>query len=145
VLGQRPNPERNLVILTAAGFPFIALMSFVRDLPLLFVAVVFFFFNFSLQPMMNVMLAQNASLRMRGTAFGIYFFAAFGLGSLAASFSGYIAQTFGLRWVFLGLSGGVLLAICSSTVFWRVAKRRNIGGGGDQGIRTASREGTRKP
>ena len=130
VLAQRSNPERNLVILTASGLPFIALMSFLRDLPLLFVALIFFFFNFSLQPMMNVMLAQNASPRMRGTAFGIYFFAAFGLGSLAASFSGYIAETFGLRWVFLGLSGGVLLAICSSTVFWNVAKRPNIGGGG---------------
>jgi MFS family permease len=124
VLAQKPNPERNLVILTAAGFPFIVLMSFVQDLPLLVMALVFFFFNFSLQPMMNVMLAHNTSPRMRGTAFGIYFFAAFGLGSLAASFSGYIAQTFGLRWVFLGLSGGVLLAIFSSAVFWRVAKRR---------------------
>ena len=129
VLAQRPNPERNLVLLTAAGFPFIALMSFFRDLPLLAMALVFFLFNFSLQPMMNVMLAHNTSPRMRGTAFGIYFFAAFGIGSLAASFSGYIAETFGLRWVFLGLSIGVLLAFFSSAVYWRVAKRRNAGGG----------------
>jgi MFS family permease len=130
VLAQKPNPERNLVILTAAGLPFIALMSFVQDLPLLIMALVFFFFNFSLQPMMNVMLAHNTSPRMRGTAFGIYFFAAFGLGSLAASFSGYIAETFGLRWVFLGLSGGVLLAIFSSAIYWCVVKRRNVGAAG---------------
>jgi MFS family permease len=133
VLAQRPNPERNLVILTAAGLPFIALMSFVQDLPLLIVALVFFFFNFSLQPMMNVMLAHNTPPQMRGTAFGIYFFAAFGLGSVAASFSGYIAQTFGLRWVFLGLSGGVFLAIFSSSIFWRVTNRRNLRSAGIPG------------
>jgi MFS family permease len=129
-LGQRPKMERNLVILTLAGFPFIALMSFVQDLPLLIMALVFYFFNFSLQPMMNIMLAHKTPPRMRGTAFGIYFFAAFGIGSLAASFSGYIAQTFGLRWVFLGLSGGVLLAIFSSVVFWRVANHRSLRGAG---------------
>jgi MFS family permease len=124
VLAQKPNAERNLVILTAAGFPFIALMSFVRDFPLLIMALVFFFFNFCLQPMMNVMLAHHTSPRMRGTAFGIYFFAAFGIGSLAASFSGYIAETFGLRWVFLGLSGGVFLAIFASGAFWRMTRHK---------------------
>ncbi len=132
-LGQKPKLERNLVILTLSGFPFIALMSFVQDLPLLIMALVFYFFNFSLQPMMNIMLAHHTSPRMRGTAFGIYFFAAFGIGSLAASFSGYIAQTFGLRWVFLGLSGGVLLAIFSSVVFWRVANRRSLRSAGIPG------------
>jgi sugar phosphate permease len=80
----------------------------------------FFFFVFSLQPMMNVLLAQRTTLDMRGTAFGIYFFAAFGVGSLAASFSGYIAQTFGLPSVFLALSGGVLLLIFITFAFQRL-------------------------
>ncbi len=126
VLGQRPHLSRNLVIVTTAGVPFIALMSFVRDIPLMAMALIFFFFNFALQPMMNVLLAHNTRPEMRGTAFGIYFFAAFGLGSLAASFSGYIAQQFGLPWVFLGLSGGVLLAAVLSVVLLRLMNRQSV-------------------
>ncbi len=122
LLGERPHLERNLLVMTAGAFPFLLSMAFVKDAPMVIMALFFFFFIFSLQPMMNVMLAQRTTLEMRGTAFGIYFFAAFGVGSLAASFSGYIAQTFGLQAVFLALSGGVLVLIFLSFVFLKLKK-----------------------
>jgi len=122
VLGEKPHLERNLLLMTAAAFPFILSMAFVKDASLLIMALIFFFFIFSLQPMMNVLLAQRTTLEMRGTAFGIYFFSAFAFGSLAASFSGYIAQRFGLPWVFLGLSGIVLVSTFVSFVFLKLKK-----------------------
>jgi MFS family permease len=122
VLGEKPKLERNLLIMTVTAFPFILSMAFVKDASLLIMALIFFFFIVSLQPMMNVLLAQRTTLDMRGTAFGIYFFAAFGVGSLAASFSGYIAQRFGLPWVFLGLSGSVLVLIFITFVFLKIKK-----------------------
>jgi FSR family fosmidomycin resistance protein-like MFS transporter len=122
ILGQRPDLERNVLIISTAAFPFIVLMSFTGEGPLLIMALVFFFFYFALQPMMSTLLARHTALKMRGTAFGIYFFAAFGIGSLAASFSGYIAQRFGLPWVFLGLGGSVLLAIFFSFVLLKLKK-----------------------
>jgi len=117
LLAQKPHLERNLVIMTTAAFPFIFLLAFVRNGALLVMALIFFFFNFALQPMLNVLLALRTTVEMRGTSFGIHFFASFGIGSVAASFSGYIAQKFGLPWVFLGLSGGVLLAAFFSYIF----------------------------
>jgi MFS family permease len=111
ILGQKPHLERNVLVVSTAAFPFLLSMSFTREVSLLIVALVFFFFIFAVQPMMTVLLAQRTTPEMRGTAFGIYFFAAFGIGSLAASFSGYVAQRFGLPWVFVGLSGSVLLSI----------------------------------
>lgn len=120
VLGQRLHLERNLLTVIAAAFPFILIMSFTRDTFLLIMALVYFFFNFALQPMLNVLLAQNTTVEMRGTAFGVYFFASFGIGSLASSFSGYIAERFGLHWVFLGLSGSVLLSVFFSYVLLRL-------------------------
>jgi MFS family permease len=122
ILGQKPHLERNLLIISTAAFPFILSMSFTNDGSLLIVALVFFFFIFALQPMMTVLLAQRTTPEMRGTAFGIYFFAAFGIGSLAASFSGYIAQKFGLPRVFLGLSGSVLLLVFSSFIQLKLKK-----------------------
>ncbi len=124
VLGQRPHLTRNLLIMTAMGFPFILSMSLTTNLLLLLVSVIYFFFTFCLQPMTNVLLAHYTTLEMRGTSYGIYFFAAFGLGSLAASFSGYLAQSFGLQWAFLGLSGMAFLLIIFTYFLLKVDKSK---------------------
>jgi MFS family permease len=84
---------------------------------------VYFFFNFALQPTTNILLAKRTTVPMRGTAFGIYFFAAFGLGSVASSFSGYIAQRFGLSWVFVGLSFTTVILIAVAYVLFKIKDR----------------------
>lgn len=114
IWGQKPYLDRNVLRVTIAVIPFTAAMTFGTDFLLLLPALAFFFLVFCLQPMTNVLVAHYTTLKMRGTAYGIFFFAAFGLGSAASSFSGYIAQNFGLPWVFLGLAGtGVVLAAAS--------------------------------
>lgn len=111
LLSQRKNLERNFFFVAVIGFPFLLVMSFATDFLFLVLALTYFFFNFFIQPMNNTLIAQHATVGMRGTAFGIYFSIAFGVGSLASSFSGYIAQNFGLQWVFMGLSAsGMLMA-----------------------------------
>lgn len=126
-LGQKPGLERNVVVLSAAGLPFILAMAFTRDFFLVGVSLVFFFFNFALQPATNVLLAQRTTVPMRGTAFGIFFFAAFGLGSLASSFAGYIAQRFDLPWVFVGLSFIILILIVVAFMLLTIKNRETIG------------------
>lgn len=111
ILSQKPHLEKKFLLVATISLPFILAMSFTTDLLLLALAFIFFFFNFFLQPMNNTLLAQYTAVDMRGTAFGIYFFIAFGFGSLASSFSGYIAQEFGLQWVFMGLSSSILLLV----------------------------------
>ena len=125
-LGQKPGLERSVLILSAAGLPFILAMAFTRDFFLIGASLVFFFFNFALQPATNVLLAQRTTVPMRGTAFGIYFFAAFGLGSVASSFSGYIAQRFGLSWVFVGLSCTTVMLIAVAYALLRIKKRETM-------------------
>lgn len=111
ILGQRKDAQRNFLIICILSLPFVVGMSFFKDVSLFLMSLGFFFFNFSLQPMTNVFLAQYTAPEMRGTAFGIFFFAAFGLGSFASSFSGYLAQNFGLPAVFIGLSLVTLILI----------------------------------
>jgi MFS family permease len=125
-LGQKPGLERSVLILSAAGLPFVLAMAFTRDFFLIGASLAFFFFNFALQPATNVLLAQRTTVPMRGTAFGIFFFAAFGLGSVASSFSGYIAQRFGLPWVFVGLSGTTVLLIALAYALLRIKNRETI-------------------
>ena len=122
VLAQRPHPERRFLWVNLFSLPFILAMSFATDLPLLFLGLIFFFLNFFLQPMANTLLALYTTEEMRGTAFGIFFFVAFGLGSFAASVSGWIAERFGLQWVFLGIGGSVLLLVLFASVFLKIKK-----------------------
>lgn len=111
VLSQRPDLEKKFLAISILAFPFIFAMSFTTDLLLFILSLIFFFFNFFLQPMNNTLLAQYTPAEMRGTAFGIFFFLAFVFGSLASSFSGFVAQNFGLQWVFMGLSSSAFLLI----------------------------------
>ena len=126
VLAEKKNLKRNIAMMGVLSFPFILAMAFLKDAVLLVMALSFFFFNFALQPMVNTLTARYTTLKMRATAFGIFFFAAFGIGSMAASFSGFIAQNFGLPWVFVGLSGSDLILIVLSFMLIKV---RNPSGG----------------
>ena len=122
VLAQHSRLERKMLLMPSLSFPFILAMSFTTDLLLLITALIFFFLNFFLQPMNNTLLAQYTAEEMRGTAFGIYFFVSFVFGSLASSFCGFIAQHFGLEWVFMGLSSSVLLLIFTAFFLQRIER-----------------------
>jgi len=124
VLAQKPRLERNFLILSALSFPFILSMAWTRDYALFFTTIFFFFLNFALQPMSNVLLAHNTTVEMRGTAFGIFFFAAFGIGSVASSVAGYIAQNFGLTWVFVGLGFTTMLLVPLAFGLLKYKKRK---------------------
>jgi len=89
---------------------------------LLVLAPAYFILNFFLQPMNNTLLAHATSPEMRGTAFGIFFFTMFAVASFASSFSGYVAETFGLRWVYLGLGGSAFLLIWVAFSLLRLKK-----------------------
>ncbi len=122
ILAQQSRLERKLLLMPTLSFPFILAMSFTTDLLLLIIAWLFFFFNFFLQPINNALLAQYTAVEMRGTSFGIYFFLSFVFGSLASSFCGFIAERFGLKWVFLGLSSSVLLLILTALLLVKIER-----------------------
>jgi FSR family fosmidomycin resistance protein-like MFS transporter len=122
MMAQRPGVEKKFLWVALLAFPSLLAMSFSSHLLLLTVALVYYFFNFSLQPMSNTLLARHTSGDMRATAFGIYFSFAFGIGSSASSYSGYIAERFGLQWVFAGLSISTLLLIGIVYIFIHLKK-----------------------
>ncbi len=121
-LAQKPRPEWNFFLISLPAFPLLLAMSLTTDVVLVLVAVVYFFFNFAIQPINNFLLARYTTQEMRGTAFGIYFSISFALGSLSATLTGYIAQTIGLRWLFFGLSFMSLLLVVFTRVLVKAEK-----------------------
>jgi MFS family permease len=85
------------------------------------VSAAFVFFNFSGQPVYNGLIAEYTPQGAMGRSYGISFFAAFGLGSAAASFAGFFAERWGTGSVFLSLAGFALLVMSLTLVIWRLA------------------------
>jgi len=81
-------------------------------------AGLFSFIYFANQPVGNSLLARLSSPSLRGRAYGIFFFATFGMGSFSATISGWVGDRFGLTaiWPFLGC---VLMIV--AVVGWTLA------------------------
>ena len=82
------------------GMVFVFIMAMSKDLLLVAAAIFYALFYFATQPIQNFLLAGYLPEHRRGLGYGIMFFMSFGVGSTAATISGYLADTFGLKSVF---------------------------------------------
>jgi MFS family permease len=95
--------------------PFLFSLAFIGGLKMILSAGIFAFVYFGTQPVGNKLLAQITPGSFRGRAFGLFFFANFGIGSFSSTLSGWIGERFGLDAIFIFL-GVVLLGV--SLVAW---------------------------
>ncbi len=102
------KPNKAFAFLILASGIFLLISGFTHNILLFMSILAFSAFNFSINPISNLMISQNAHEKYRATAYGIFFFSGFGIGSVAAPIGGIIAQKFALRWIFV-LFGLVLL------------------------------------
>ncbi len=112
-LTSRGNLEKLFAFLLIITVPFLLLMSVLSNYMLLIATMAFAFFHFSGQPVGNNLIAKYTDPRGRGLGFGLYFASAFGVGSLAAWFSGMIADRFGMKYIFVVLAGIVVLGFAA--------------------------------
>ncbi len=102
-------PRHVFSFLIVASGSFLIVASLSHDFILFFSILFFAAFNFSLNPISNLMVTLNTNEYYRATAYGIFFFSAFGIGSIAAPIGGIIAHNYALNDVFL-LYGLVMMA-----------------------------------
>ena len=86
------------------------LMAFSEGPLLMLAAVANAFFAFAIQPMQNTLIPKFLPKRRLGLGYGFMFFLGFGVGSVSAALSGYLADAYGLASVFLAMAGLTLLA-----------------------------------
>ena len=104
---EKIKHENLAIIVTIAVIPFTLAIAFFSGISLIVVAAVFAFFHFAGQPIFNTLVADYSPASRRGLVFGLYFFFNFGLGSFSATGMGYIADRWGLSYVF------VAAAVCA--------------------------------
>ncbi len=114
-------------------------MGLMDAIPLVACSILFSFTFFGLGTISNTFMAMHTPAHMGGTIFGITFTLAFGVGSLASSVMGIVAERFGLSGVFLGLglvsAGGVMVVAAFGAVrgTWRCAKAGRDAAGSAKG------------
>ena len=106
-IGDKFHKPTALIWIILANIPFFILMGYTTDLLLVLSSLLLGVAYFSNQPIGNTLIAQFTHSQNRGLGYGISFFLSFGIGSLAAGFSGIIAVKMGVSAVFPSM--GILL------------------------------------
>jgi MFS family permease len=109
--------SRKVLIATSAGVLF-GLLS-LQFLPFHFLAITMFLILYGIsfyghQPALNSLTGAVSPERMRGTAYGVFFFTSFGIGSISQSLAGFLADTYGLGAAFQLLTIFALVALALS-------------------------------
>jgi len=102
-LVDRCKPEGIYLGAIAVGAIFVFFMAQCSDVLLVVSAVLYAFFYFSTQPVQNYILSRYLPKHRHGLGYGIHFFLTFGVGSIAAAVSGYLADRFGLESIFYAM------------------------------------------
>lgn len=77
-------------------------------------ALGFAFFSFGYQPMQNYMVTKLIPKKRHGAGYGVMFFMGFGVGSLAAVFSGYLADRYGLASLFFAMTACYIVSFITA-------------------------------
>jgi MFS family permease len=123
-LSERYRLERLAVPLTFGLLPCLLLMGLSSGLPLVLFSALFVFANFSGQPVYTGLIADYSPSEALGRSYGVSFFAAFGIGSAAASVAGFFADGWGTEAVYRALAGFVLVTLALAVAIWRLSERR---------------------
>jgi MFS family permease len=97
-------------------------MALTRDLLLVGIAVIFFFFLLGMQPIENTLIARFVPRRFHHSAFGGKFVVTFGVGALAVKGVAAIETIYNIETVFFFLTLMVIVAL--GFIGWLIAKSR---------------------
>lgn len=92
------------LVFHALTIPAAALMAVAVDLPLVALAMIYFFFLLGMQPVENTLVAKFTPRKFHHSAFGSKFVLTFGVGALAVKMITVIKTTLGIETVFYALA-----------------------------------------
>jgi len=123
-LAERFDPKFCYLVFISVIVPITFLMGIARDLPLVFLAMVYFFFLLGIQPFENTLVAQFTPKKFHHSAYGTKFVLTFGIGALSVKMVEAIETTLGIEPVFAAL--GVISLVLVGVIIMLVRKTRSI-------------------
>lgn len=103
----------------AITIPAAFLMAVAIDLPLVFLALIYFFFLLGMQPIENTLVAKFTPKKFHHSAFGSKFILTFGVGALSVKMIKAIETAFSIETVFyaLGLTSIILVGVIAVLIY----------------------------
>jgi len=122
-VADRYQPTVCYIIFAAVAIPAAIGMGLTSDLPLVALAVIYFFFLLGIQPIEITLVARYTPQRLRHSAFGTKFVLTFGVGSLAVKMVAAIEAAAGVETVFTALGTIALLLVITIALLIRWTSR----------------------
>ena len=118
-IAERYTPKYGYLIFHILTVPAAFLMALAGNIPLVALAVIYFFFLLGMQPIENTLVANFTPRRFHHSAYGIKFVLTFGVGALAVKMAAFIETTAGIGAIFpaLGFTSLILVAVIVLLIF----------------------------
>ncbi|MBW2147912.1 MAG: MFS transporter [Deltaproteobacteria bacterium] len=114
-VAERFEPRFSYLLFHAVIIPAAFLMAVASDIPLVSLALFYFFFMLGAQPIENTLVARITPQRLHHSAYGTKFVLTFGVGALAVKLMGGIQRVWGIETAFPAL-GIISLALVGFVV-----------------------------
>jgi MFS family permease len=122
-VGERFEERHSYLFFHAMCIPAAFFMAYAQNLPLVGLAVVYFFFLLGMQPIENTLVARLTPPRLHHSAYGMKFILTFGVGALAVKLVQWIETRWNIDATFLALSCVSLLIV--TTIVCLIVKTNN--------------------
>ena len=132
-LADRHDLSVLYLVFHAISLPFVFCMAVLSGAPLLGVAGMFLFFNLSMQPIENSLVARFTPDRWRSTAYGFKFTLTFSIGALSVWGVQSIIERYTLAHVFPAIGGVMFLVVLTAgLIVWRTRGQKLLNHGSGQ-------------
>ncbi len=118
-IAEKFNLKFSYLFFHAVTVPIAFLMAFAWDIPLVLLAIVYFFFLLGMQPIENTLVSKITPRKFHHSAYGTKFVLTFGVGSVAVKMIGFVEQSKGISYVFpvLGITSLALVVVIVLLIF----------------------------
>ena len=125
---ERFSLPHSYLVFHLVTIPAAFLMSWFANIPLVLVALVYFFFLLGMQPIENTLVSRLTPAKWHHSAFGMKFVLTFGMGALAVKGVEAVEKGAGIQWVYPALGGvSILLVLCIGVLILRMGQRTKTG------------------
>ncbi len=120
-VAERFSLQHSYLVFHLITIPAAFAMAWATNLPLIVLALIYFFFLLGMQPIENTLVSRLTPARWRHSAFGMKFVLTFGMGALAVKGVQAIERNFAITWVYPALGCvSILLVITIGVLIMRM-------------------------
>ena len=113
-IADRAELRHSYLFFFLGALPFLFLMYFLQDVPLLVSSILFILLTIGMQPVENSLIAQLTPSKWRNTSYGIKFTLTFGISSVVIYPIGFIQNRYSLEAVFLFFSAVIAVLVVNN-------------------------------